>query len=111
MRLLKLLQIYEVDGITPKHRSDRFNFDEIQGETFREIKPTEIGSPMVLSGVHTYAPFKTTRVQAIDRDGSDFRVLTRNTIYHFEIHTDQDNRLLHRPQRTNALVKADKNHK
>lgn len=89
MRLLKLLQIYEVDGVTPKHRSDKFNFDEIQGQTFTEIKPTEIGSPMVLSGIDKYIPFKTTRVQAIDWDGIDFRVLTRNTIYHFEIHTDK----------------------
>jgi len=89
MRLLKLLQIYEVDGITPKHRSERFDFDEIQGRTFRELKPTEIGNPMILSGIDQYIPFKTTRVQAIDRDGPDFRVLTRNTIYHFEIFTDK----------------------
>lgn len=89
MRLLKLLQIYEVDGITPKHRSERFDFDEIQGQTFREMNPTEVGSPMILSGIHRYIPFKTTRVQAIDRDGLDFRVLTRNTIYHFEIYTER----------------------
>lgn len=89
MRLLKLLQIYEVDGITPKHRSERFNFDEIQGQTFREMNPTEVGSPMILSGVHQYIPFKTTRVQAIDQDGLDFRVLTRNTIYHFEVYTER----------------------
>jgi hypothetical protein len=57
MRLLKLLQIYEVDGITPKHRSDRFDFDEIQGQTFREMNPTEVGSPMILSGIHRYIPF------------------------------------------------------
>ncbi|MBD0383139.1 hypothetical protein [Paenibacillus sedimenti] len=89
MRVLKLLQIYEVDGITPKHRSERFDFDEIQGQTFREMKPTEIGCPMILSGIDKYVPFKTTRVQAIDRDGPDFRVLTRNTIYHFEVYTDR----------------------
>ncbi|MFD0696079.1 hypothetical protein ACFQZT_18570 [Paenibacillus sp. GCM10027628] len=89
MRVLKLLQIYEVDGITPKHRSERFDFDEIQGQSFREMKPTEVGCPMILSGIDKYVPFKTTRVQAIDRDGSDFRVLTRNTIYHFEVHTDR----------------------
>ncbi|MDD9272189.1 hypothetical protein ACFPES_34740 [Paenibacillus sp. GCM10023248] len=89
MRLLKLLQIYEVDGITPKHQSERFNFDEIQGQTFREMNPTEVGSPMILSGIHRYFPFKTTRVQAIDRDGVDFRVLTRNTIYHFEVYKDR----------------------
>ncbi|MFC5451321.1 hypothetical protein [Paenibacillus aestuarii] len=89
MRLLKLLQIYEVDGITPKHRSDRFNFDDIQGQTFREMKPTEVGAPMVLSGINKYMPFKTTRVQAIDKDGQDFRVLTRNTIYHFEVFVER----------------------
>jgi hypothetical protein len=89
MRLLKLLQIYEVDGITPKHRSERFDFDEIQGQTFREMKPTEIGSPMVLSGIDKYVPFTTTSVQAMDRDGPEFRVLTRNTIYHFEVHTER----------------------
>ncbi|NQX64401.1 hypothetical protein [Paenibacillus qinlingensis] len=90
MRLLKLLQIYEVDGITPKHRSDRFDFDEIQGQTFREVNPTEVGCPMTLSGVRQHTPFKTTRVQAIDQDGSDFRVLTRNTIYHFEVSTERN---------------------
>lgn len=90
MRLLKLLQIYEVDGFTPKHRSDRFDFDEIQGQTFREVNPTEVGCPMTLSGVRQHTPFKTTRVQAIDQDGLDFRVLTRNTIYHFEVHTDRN---------------------
>ncbi|OCT10537.1 hypothetical protein A8709_12130 [Paenibacillus pectinilyticus] len=89
MRLLKLLQIYEVDGITPKHRSDRFDFDEIQGQTFREMNPTEVGCPMTLSHFQEHTPFKTTRVQAIDLDGLDFRVLTRNTIYHFEVHTER----------------------
>lgn len=89
MRLLKLLQIYEVDGITPKHRSERFDFDEIQGQTFREVNPTEVGCPMTLSGLRQHTPFKTTRVQAIDQDGLDFRVLTRNTIYHFEIHMER----------------------
>lgn len=85
MRLLKLLQIYEVDGFTPKHQTDRFDFDDIQGQTFRELKPTEVGAPMVLSSLDKYTPFKTTKVQAIDSEGMDFRVLTRNTIYHFEI--------------------------
>ncbi|MEC0231838.1 MULTISPECIES: hypothetical protein [Paenibacillus] len=89
MRLLKLLQIYEVDGFTPKHRSERFDFDQIQGQTFCEMNPTEVGSPMMLSAINRYIPFKTTRVQAIDRDGMDFRVLTRNTIYHFEVHMDR----------------------
>jgi hypothetical protein len=90
MRLLKLLQIYEVDGFTPKHRSDRFDFDEIQGQTFREVNPTEVGCPMTLSGVRQHTPFKTTRVQAIDQEGMDFRVLTRNTIYHFEVATERN---------------------
>lgn len=85
MRILKLLQIYEVDGITPKHRSERFDFDEIQGQMFRELKPTEIGAPMILTSFGHYVPFKTTRVQAIDQEGPEFRVLTRNTIYHFEV--------------------------
>ncbi|TXK78363.1 hypothetical protein [Paenibacillus sp. N3.4] len=84
LRLLKLLQIYEVDGFTPKHRSEKFNFDQIQGHTFREMNPTEVGCPMILSGIGPYIPFQTTRVQAIDRDGPDFRVLTRNTIYHLK---------------------------
>ncbi|RTE03949.1 hypothetical protein [Paenibacillus whitsoniae] len=90
MRVLKLLQIYEVDGITPKHKSERFNFDEIQGQVFREISPTEVGRPMTLTAVHVDSPIKTTRVQAIDQEGVDFRVLTRNTIYHFEIHYKKD---------------------
>jgi hypothetical protein len=86
MRLLKLLQIYEIDGITPKHHSNRFDFDEIQGQIFRELKITEVGVPMILTSLNgEETPFKTTRVQAIDKDGPDFRVLTRNTIYHFEI--------------------------
>jgi hypothetical protein len=86
MRLLKLLQIYEVDGITPKHHSNQFNFDDIQGRIFRELNVTEVGSPMILISIDKEeTPFKTTRVQAIDTDGADFRVLTRNTIYHFEI--------------------------
>jgi hypothetical protein len=85
MRLLKLLQIYEIDGFTPKHRTDRFDFDEIQGRTFRELKPIEVGAPMILSALDKYIPFKTTKVQAIDNEGLDFRVLTRNTIYHFEV--------------------------
>jgi hypothetical protein len=85
MRFLKLLQIYEIDGITPKHRSDRFDFDQIQGQTFRELKLTEVGVPMILTSTNNETPFKTTRVQAIDLEGLDFRVLTRNTIYHFEI--------------------------
>jgi hypothetical protein len=89
MRLLKLLQIYEVDGITPKHHTELFDFDEIQGHTVREMKPTEIGAPMILSDVDKYIPFKTTRVQAIDKDGLDFRVLTRNTIYHFEVYMER----------------------
>jgi hypothetical protein len=89
MRLLKLLQIYEVDGFTPKHRTERFDFDDIQGHLFQELKPTEVGSCMVLSTVDKYTPFKTTKVQAIDIDGPDFRVLTRNTIYHFEVHTER----------------------
>jgi hypothetical protein len=85
MRRLKLLQIYQIDGITPKHRSDRFDFDRIQGETFQELMETQVGSPMILSSLTQEAPFRTTKVQAIDHDGVDFRVLTRNTIYHFEI--------------------------
>jgi hypothetical protein len=89
MRLLKLLQIYEVDGITPKHHTELFDFDEIQGHTFREMKPTEIGAPMILSAIDKFIPFKTTRVQAIDKDGLDFRVLTRNTIYHFEVYMER----------------------
>jgi hypothetical protein len=89
MRLLKLLQIYQVDGITPKHRSARFDFDHIQGQTFREMKQTEVGSSMILASVDQEAPFKTTKVQAIDQEGQDFRVLTRNTIYHFEITIEQ----------------------
>ncbi|GGA08198.1 hypothetical protein GCM10008018_62300 [Paenibacillus marchantiophytorum] len=89
MRLLKLLQIYEVDGFTPKHRSERFDFDQIQGQTFCEMNPTEVGSSMMLTAVNRYIPFRTTSVQAIDRDGMDFRVLTRNTIYHFEVHMDR----------------------
>ncbi len=89
MRMLKLLQIYEVDGFTPKHRTERFDFDNIQGLLFRELKPTEVGSCMVLSSVEQYTPFKTTKVQAIDSDGCDFRVLTRNTIYHFEVYAER----------------------
>ncbi|MNI09061.1 hypothetical protein D3C73_621150 [compost metagenome] len=85
MRLLKLLQIYEVDGITPKHRSKQFDFDEIQGQTFKEMKPTMVGAPMILATINDYIPFQTTHVQAIDNEGEDFRVLTRNTIYHFEV--------------------------
>ncbi|MBP1990257.1 hypothetical protein [Paenibacillus eucommiae] len=85
MRLLKLLQIYEVDGITPKHQSEKFDFDNILGRTFRELKPTEVGAPMVLASLDREMPFKTTKVQAIDQYETDFRVLTRNTIYHFEL--------------------------
>jgi hypothetical protein len=85
MRLLKLLQIYQVDGITPKHRSNHFDFDRIQGQIFHELQETAVGSPMILTSVEQHAPFQTTKVQAIDQDGIDFRVLTRNTIYHFEI--------------------------
>ncbi|WP_068774579.1 hypothetical protein [Paenibacillus sp. FJAT-26967] len=84
MRYLKLLQIYENDGMTPK-RHTSFSYDQLTGSLLQEMKPTEVGSSMLLSRVDDYRSFQTTRVQAIDRDGQDFRVLTRNTIYHFEV--------------------------
>jgi hypothetical protein len=85
MRRLKLLQIFEVDGVTPKRRSFKFNYQEIQGKIFTELKPTEVGSHMLLSLADDHEPIKTTTVQAIDIEGCDLRVLTRNTIYHFEL--------------------------
>jgi hypothetical protein len=85
MRRLKLLQVFEVDGLTPKRRSSRWNYDRMQGRLFEELQPTAIGSHMVLSLEGDYDPIRTTTVQAIDVEGDAMRVLTRNTIYHFEL--------------------------
>jgi hypothetical protein len=85
MRRLKLLQIFEVDGLTPKRRSGRWSYEWMQGRLFRELKPTAIGSHMLLSFEEIYEPIRTTAVQAIDEEGDAMRVLTRNTIYHFEL--------------------------
>ncbi|MFS0839404.1 hypothetical protein [Paenibacillus sp. 1P03SA] len=84
MSYLKLLQIYENDGMTPK-RATSFRYDQMLGTILQEMKPTEVGHSMVLCRVDDFRSFQTTRVQAIDRDGAEFRVLTRNTIYHFEV--------------------------
>ncbi|WP_052488010.1 hypothetical protein [Gordoniibacillus kamchatkensis] len=85
MKRMKLLQVFEVDGITPKHRSSRWNYDHMQGKLFRELKPTRVGDHMMLFPEGEYEPILTTTVQAIDIEGIDMRVLTRNSIYHFEL--------------------------
>jgi hypothetical protein len=85
MRRLKLLQVFEVDGVTPKRRSSRWNYDHMQGKLFRELRPTRVGDHMMLSMEGEYEPICTTSVQAIDVEGQDMRVLTRNSIYHFEL--------------------------
>lgn len=85
MRRMKLLQVFEVDGITPKRRSSRWNYDHMQGKLFHELKPTRVGDHMMLSLDGEYDPILTTTVQAIDIEGTDMRVLTRNSIYHFEL--------------------------
>lgn len=83
MRRLKLLQVFEVDGMTPKRRSSRWNYDRMQGRLFEELLPISVGAHMVLSLLGENDPISTTKVQAIDVEGDEMRVLTRNTIYHF----------------------------
>ncbi|MFC0214286.1 hypothetical protein ACFFK0_17795 [Paenibacillus chartarius] len=85
MKRLKLLQVFEVDGITPKRQTDRWSYTSLQGKLLRELKPIKVGSHMLLSPDDAYEPVRSTKVQAVDVDGHDMRVLTRNSIYHFEL--------------------------
>lgn len=85
-RVLKLLEVYEKDGITLKDNTDRLNYDDIRGKICEEILPIEEDYAMLLKIEGVSDRFlRTSGISKIEEHGKSLTVYTKNTVYQFEI--------------------------
>ncbi|MEK5036207.1 hypothetical protein MKY96_32680 [Paenibacillus sp. FSL R7-0302] len=87
MSELKLIKATELDGVTPKATNGNgVNYDNYAGTVFKPYFPLEIGACAVL--VHDgNNSLRTSFVSNIgrSRNGKELSLVTKNTIYFFEV--------------------------
>jgi hypothetical protein len=85
---VKVIGVYERDGVTPKQNTDYINYDEqILDRTFTTNLPVTIGASMFMhpnwEGYHK--TIQTSTVNSVEKIGKLISVTTRNTVYIIEI--------------------------
>lgn len=86
-RKLKLLNVTELDRTTRKiaHPDQNLDYNLLVGEVFTEHFTVEQGMYMVLFGDAVDGVLRTSNVSEVEETETHLTVVTRNTVYFFEI--------------------------
>lgn len=82
----KVVAIFEKDGVTPKRSTHRVDYSNVIGRTWNMPYGLEVGRGTLLISIDKdCATVETSTIEDFESDGVVLRVVTRNTIYLFDI--------------------------